>query len=234
MIVITGASEGIGFACALAALERTTGRVLITGRSAAKLERARDAVPRPARDRLLTMVSDQASRSDVTVLAARLRGAEPIEGAVLGVGVNPLYADGACRIHRLDAATVEATIATNCTHTLLLTAALLDGFRRRRAGALVLIGSQAAAAGLPGAALYSATKSFLGGLAGCAAHEYAGHGIRVHLVHPGVVRTPRTAAVADAFAARHGVPIAEPADVGDRIIELLLEGDPSEVEVDLC
>ena len=39
MILVTGASEGIGYACARLLLERSDGPVLITGRSEAKLIR---------------------------------------------------------------------------------------------------------------------------------------------------------------------------------------------------
>jgi NAD(P)-dependent dehydrogenase (short-subunit alcohol dehydrogenase family) len=233
MILVTGASEGIGLACAAALLERTTTTVLITARSAASLDRARQRVPGEARHRLLTMVSDQSRRADVDRLVERLRDEDSVEAAVLGVGVNPMYDDGPCRIHKLKAAVIEATIATNCTHTLIITAALLDRFRRQRRGALVWIGSRAAGTGPPGAALYSATKSFLDGLARTAANEYDGSAIRTHVVHPGVVRTPRTAAFADTFAARHGIQVADPADVGCRIAELLLGSGPPDLEVEL-
>ena len=233
MILVTGGSAGIGFACAVAALERTPSRVLITGRSAAHLESARARIPADLRARLDTRVCDQSRRADVDALVAALRATDAIEAAVLGVGVNPLYAEGPRRIHRLSAATIEATIATNCTHTLLITAALLDRFRQQRHGVLVWIGSQAAAAGPPGAALYCATKSFLGGLARSAASEYASHGVRVHVAHPGMVRTPRTAAIADEFAAQHGIAVAEADDVGSRIVALLLAGSRADVEVEV-
>jgi NAD(P)-dependent dehydrogenase (short-subunit alcohol dehydrogenase family) len=233
MILVTGGSEGIGYACALAALQRTSTPVLVTGRSGAKLEQARARTPAALRDRLRTVVSDQSLRSDVDALIARIRAADAIDGAVLGVGVNPMYQDGPCRLHKLGTTTIETTIATNCTHTVLLTTALLDRFRRQRRGALVWIGSQAAGIGLPGAALYAATKAFLSGLARAAAREYAGHGIRVHVAHPGLVRTPRTVGVADAFATRHDVCVADPDDVGAFIIELLLDGDASVAEVDV-
>jgi len=233
VILVTGASEGIGFSCARALLERTPATVLVTGRSQLKLDRARAELPDSLRGRLCAMACDQSRASDVAALVARIGVADVIEGAILAVGVNPAYAEGPRRIHALDAGTVEATIRTNCTHTVLLTAALLDRFRRQRAGVLVWIGSQGSAAGLPGAGLYGATKSFLSGLARAAHHEYAERGIRVHLAHPGLVRTPRTAAIADAFAARHGLRVAEAPDVADQIVALLLDGTPADVEVDL-
>jgi len=233
VILVTGASEGIGLACARLLLERTPASVLITGRSQLKLDRARAEVSEPLRERLCTMTCDQSRGPDVEALLARLGTADVVEGAILAVGVNPAYAEGPRHLHALDAATIEATIRTNCTHALRLTAALLDRFRRQRAGALVWIGSQASAAGLPGSGLYCATKSFLSGLARTAHNEYAGRGIRVHLVHPGIVRTPRTAAVADAFAARHGLRVAAAPDVARHIVDLLLDGAPAAVEVNL-
>lgn len=236
MILVTGASEGIGFACARELLARTPTSVLATGRSQAKLDRARESLPPPARERFCTLPSDQASGSDVRALVSRLDETTTIEGAILTVGVNPAYAEGHRRLHTLSAATIEETVRTNCTHTMLLTTALLDRFRRQRAGVLVWIGSQAQALGLPGAGLYCATKSFLSGLARAARNEYGagGGGVRVHLAHPGLVRTPRTAAMADAFARRHGLQVTDASHVARQIVGLMLDGDPCAVEVNLC
>ena len=233
MILVTGASEGIGLACTHALLERTDAPILITGRSQAKLARVLADLPLGIRERVCTMACDQARADDVEALIARVRTAGTIDGAVLTVGVNPTYSDGPCRLHGLETSTIEATVRTNCTHTTLLTVALLDRLRRQRSGVLVWIGSQAAAIGLPGAALYCATKSFLSGLARSAQHEYGRHGIRTHLAHPGLVRTPRTAAIVDAFAERHGVHVNEAPDAARQVVDLFLDGDPNAVEVNL-
>jgi short-subunit dehydrogenase len=234
VIVITGASEGIGYECAKALLDRTNTSVLVTGRCAEKLERAREALPASQRDRLRTLVCDQGDPRAVDELLSLLAATdEPLEGAILTVGVNPLYSEGPRRLHALDAATIDDTIRINCTHTLRITSALLERFRRQRAGVLIWIGSQAARFGMPGAALYGATKAFLSGVAVAAHREYAERGVRVHLLHPGVVRTPRTFAVADAFAARHGRPVAEACDVAGQVVDVFLAGVPSAVERDL-
>lgn len=234
MIVITGASEGIGHECAKALLERTEARVLVTGRDAGKLERARAALPVRQCERLHTHVCDQSDPHAVAELLGILTAPEvTLEGAILSVGVNPLYSEGPRRLHALDAGTIDRTIRTNCTHTLRISSALLGRFRRQRSGVLIWIGSRAARAGMPGAALYGATKAFLAGLAVAAHREYASHGVRVHLLHPGVVRTPRTHATADAFAAKHGVTVAEPADVARGIVDVLLAGDAAAVEMDV-
>jgi NAD(P)-dependent dehydrogenase (short-subunit alcohol dehydrogenase family) len=232
MILITGASQGIGFACARLLLERTASPVLITGRSAERLAAARDAVPPDLRARLLTLVSDQSDRRSVDELCALIRSAD-LESAILNVGVNPAFTDAPRRLHAVSTELVETAVRTNCAHLLLLTQAVLQRCWERRAGVLVWVGSQAQAVGLPGAATYCATKAFLVGLARAARHEYSRRGIRVQLVHPGLVRTPRTAATVDRFAAAHGVAVHEAGDVAARIVERVLCPGDDRVEVTL-
>ena len=234
MILVTGATQGIGLECARALLARTGLRVLITGRSDAGLARARARIPVSHQPRLLTRVCDQGNQADVEALGHFLAcTAAPLDGAILTVGVNPAYAEGPRRIHALTAETIDATIRVNCTHMLLLTTALLARFWRQRAGVLIWVGSQGALAGLRGAGLYGATKSFLSGLAHAAHHEYADRGVRVHLLHPGLVRTPRTAAVADAFASRHGIEVHEAPDVAGSIVSRFLGEVTAAVEINL-
>ena len=234
MILITGASAGLGFACARALLERTESELLLTGRREAALGCARERLPAGARGRVATFACDQSSPEALAALLARLAD-EPraIEGAILTVGVNPRYEQGPRRLDAVSAETLEAIVRTNCTHALRLSAALLGRFRRQRRGVLVWIGSRAARVGMPGASAYCATKAFLSGLAAATSREYADRGVRVHLLHPGLVRTPRTAVIADVFAAKHGLAVAEPDAVARAIVDVFLTGDPALVEHDL-
>ena len=234
MILVTGAGQGIGYECAKALLARTPTDVLITGRRADALHDARASVAPHFRARLLTRVCDQGSREDVEELAALLADEHTaLEGAILNVGVNPMYTEGPRHLHSLSTATIDATIRTNCTHTLLLTRALLARFRVQRGGVLIWVGSQAQRLGVRGAGVYCATKSFLSGLASVAHAEYARRGVRVHLMNPALVRTPRTAVVVDGFAAVHGLQVTEAATIARHIVDRFLSDAAAPVEVDL-
>lgn len=234
MILITGASQGIGYACAKALLARTDAKVLITGRDAPRLAAAREGVPPSQRERLFTRVCDQGCHGDVHRLGTFIASREAeLEGAILNVGINPAFREGPRRLHTVSAATIEDAVRTNCTHLLLLTGAILGTLWARRAGTVLWIGSRAPVVGMRGAAVYCASKAFLAGLARSTHNEYASRGVRVQLLHPSLVRTPRTAATVDRFAAAHGQPVHSADDVAASIVEHYLCPSGDAVEVNL-
>ncbi|MGB1719180.1 MAG: SDR family oxidoreductase, partial [Candidatus Latescibacterota bacterium] len=62
--------------------------------------------------------------------------------------------------------------------------------KKRRAGRIVLLGSEAALRGTQKGTIYCAAKFALRGFAQALREETARHGIAVTLVNPGMVRTP--------------------------------------------
>jgi NAD(P)-dependent dehydrogenase (short-subunit alcohol dehydrogenase family) len=228
MYLITGASQGIGFECARALLERTSSRVLITARHRAGLLAARQSLDGGRSSRLDVQACDQSLAVDVQRLIESVDAStEPLLGAVLNVGMNPRYVEGPRRLHQLSLETIHETVLTNCTHLAYLSGQLLLRLRGRPGACIVWVGSLAADVAPPGSGIYSATKSFLTGLVRTADHEYGHRGVRVHLVHPGPTRTPRIA--------RHlgAGPVREASDVGARIADLLIDGSPLEREIRL-
>jgi len=69
--------------------------------------------------------------------------------------------------------------------------------RRQKNGSIVLIASESAKAGIPGAAHYTASKAALEGLMRSAMWEYGPNGVRINVVSPGSTETDMFASVTD-------------------------------------
>jgi NAD(P)-dependent dehydrogenase (short-subunit alcohol dehydrogenase family) len=96
-------------------------------------------------------------------------------------------------------------------------------------GSIVNTSSIAGEVGFPGRCAYSATKAGINGLMRATAIEYAGDGIRVNSVLPGIVKTEmhREAASQEVDSDRLSVPVSEPmpdteqpGDIADAILFL--------------
>ncbi|MGB3388296.1 MAG: SDR family oxidoreductase [Pseudaminobacter sp.] len=119
----------------------------------------------------------------------------------------------------------------NLTGAFIMSQAVGLHMRRHEAGAIVHIGSVAAAFGRNGGGAYSAAKAGIVGLSNTICVEWGAHGIRSNVVHPGLMRTPLSEAFyqdpdvneqrcAQIALARPGV--AE--DVADMVRFLLSDG----------
>lgn len=83
----------------------------------------------------------------------------------------------------------DRVLAVNVTGAFLGMAAVTPVMKKARSGSIVNIVSMASLQGYPAAA-YATSKWALRGLSKTAALEFAGWGIRVNAVHPGLVDTP--------------------------------------------
>lgn len=91
-------------------------------------------------------------------------------------------------------------------------------------GAIVNVASASSLIGMPMQAAYSSSKWGLRGLAKTAAVELGRYGIRVNTIHPGVVRSPLTAALDEAMFEVYAVSrIGEPSDIGAAVVYLASE-----------
>lgn len=91
------------------------------------------------------------------------------------------------------------SLEINLTGAFVAAKAVLPGMRKRKRGAVVLIGSAAVGTGGGGRIDYVSAKAGLEGLNKALTREFAPHGIRCNLVHPSLVET-------DLLHSRHSDP----------------------------
>lgn len=179
--VITGATSGIGRACAFRLHEEGAHLVLV-GRRQERL----DALARELGERCHLAALDVRQRD---VLFATL-GALP--SAVANVDILINSAGLALGLDPVASASVddcEAMIDTNCKGLVYATRALLPGMIARGSGHVVHIGSVAATYPYPAGHVYGATKAFVHQFSQGMKADLAGTGVRVTCVEPGMVET---------------------------------------------
>src|SRR5580658_6247814 len=176
---VTGASRGIGRACARALAEAGV-RVVLAARDRAKLEEAASEIPGS------TWVEIDLGSPDS--IKAALAKAGKIDILVNNAAITK---DGlALRMKKDD---WDAVLAANLTGAFLTIQQVLHGMMRERWGRIINISSVVAEAGNPGQANYVASKAGLIGLTKTIAQEMASRNITVNAVAPGFIDTDMTA-----------------------------------------
>ncbi len=179
VVLITGASSGIGQACA-AYLAGRDWRVFGTRRGSSNSE-----VGAPFE--MITMdVDDDASVQ--AGVAAVLERAGRLDAVVNNAGISLMGP-----IEDTSTEEAKAQMETNFFGVLRVCRGTLPALRRQGGGHIVNISSLAAVVGLPFSGLYSASKFALEGLSESLRHEARPFGIRVVMVEPGDFRTAITA-----------------------------------------
>lgn len=177
VVLITGASEGIGAACA-AAFRARGARISVTARSAAKLAEAAgpDGLAIPGD------ITDAAVRR--AVVDGTIKRFGRIDVLVNNAGRG--FYHPACQAPVEDA---ERLFALNVFAPLDLARLVVPRMREQGGGAIVNVSSIAGRIALPWMTIYSASKFALGALTDGLRLELAGTGIRTMTVCPGYVRT---------------------------------------------
>ncbi|MDC0713204.1 SDR family oxidoreductase [Stigmatella sp. ncwal1] len=182
--LVTGASSGIGEACAIA-LSQAGARLVLVGRREERLQTLAAKLAAPAHVLLL----DVRSRSDVEAAVASL----PPEFANVDILVNNAgLALGTSLAHEASLDDWETVIDTNCKGLVYITHALLPGMVQRNRGHIVNLGSVAATYPYPGGNIYGATKAFLHQFSQNLKADLIGTRVRVTDVQPGMVETEFT------------------------------------------
>ena len=185
--LVTGASQGIGRACALE-LARAGATVALAARNEAKLAEVATEIA-AAGGQAAAFALDVSS--EVSIKAGAKAVIERFGKVEILVNNAGITRDGLMlRMKRHD---WDDVLGTNLTGAFLLTQALLSPMLKNRWGRIVNISSVVGRTGQAGQVNYAASKAGLIGLTRSMAREVASRGITVNAVAPGYIETPMTA-----------------------------------------
>ncbi|HEX6347423.1 SDR family oxidoreductase [Umezawaea sp.] len=227
VVVITGASRGIGEATALRLADHGA-KVVLGARGPDQLEALAERIAASGGD-VAWAATDVRRREDVAALvelACERFGA--LDVLVNNAGVMPVSPLDELRVDDWD-----AMVDVNVKGVLNGIAAALPVFRRQGSGQFVATASTAAFKTVPGQAVYSGTKFAVRAICDGLRQE-AGDGFRVTVVSPGMTATDFASSVTDpATRARLEAvrdAVAMPADAVARAVVFAIE-QPDDVDV---
>jgi len=203
--LVTGASRGIGAACAIAlahaGFDVAIGYVRDADGAAATAT-ACQAAGVQAFTHQVDVADDQSAAAFV---AAAEEAFGSLEAVVLNAGITK---DGLAM--RMSTDDWQSVIRTNLDGAFWTAKAALRGMMKARSGSIVAISSVIGLGGNAGQANYAAAKAGMIGMAKSLAKEVGSRGIRVNVVAPGYIETDMTADLADDVKAKllDGLPLA--------------------------
>jgi NAD(P)-dependent dehydrogenase (short-subunit alcohol dehydrogenase family) len=222
VIVVTGASRGIGEAIVRAAVDAGA-KVVLASRKQADLDRVAAALPS---DRVLAVACHPGKAEDVEALFAKaVDKFGRVDGAVNNAATNPYFGP---LLDTPDAA-IDKTIEVNVRGYLYVARAFVKHARSREGGgSLVNIASVAGTRAAPMQGIYGATKAAVISMTQTLAFELGSSKIRVNAIAPGLVETKFASAIVQNPMLRDHVvgrtPLgrhAQPAEIAGAVIYLL-------------
>ena len=182
VIIITGASSGIGEAAARR-LVRGGANVVIFARRADRLAALAQELD-PTGAKVLAVAGDVTSDADRRKLVtATLQKFGRIDGLVNNAGY------GTCPVELVPVDLIRKNYETNIFSLIALTQLVLPPMRERGDGCVVNIGSVAGKIARPLSSIYDSTKHALEALTDGLRGELKPFGVRVTLIRPGFIAT---------------------------------------------
>jgi len=189
--LVTGASQGIGRACALV-LAAGGAKVALCARNEEKLQQVAGEIAAQGGEAAvfkLDVASEDEIKAGVKAVLARF---ERIDILVNNAGVTRDQL-----MMRMKRADWDDVINTNLTGPFLLTQAAIVGMLKQRWGRVINVTSIFGQIGQAGQANYASSKAGLIGLTMAVAREVASRGITVNAVAPGFIETAMTSVLPD-------------------------------------
>jgi 3-oxoacyl-[acyl-carrier protein] reductase len=189
--LITGASQGIGRACALE-LARSGASVALAARNLDKLAQVATEITAAggtANAFALDIANEDSIKECAKAVVAHFGGVHVL---VNNAGITRDIL--AMRMKRKD---WDDVLTTNLTGAFLLTQALMSQMVKNRWGRIINITSVVGETGQAGQSNYAASKAGLIGLTKSLARELASRSITVNAVAPGYIETAMTAVLTD-------------------------------------
>lgn len=208
---VTGGSQGIGRAIALALAERGAD-VAVMARSLEKCEAVAEEIRGLGR-RALAVRGDLAEAAEIK--AAIEKTASELGPINILVNNAAITRDGLMlRMKRDD---WDAVINTNLTGVFLTTQSVLPMMTKARKGRIINLTSVVAQSGNVGQVNYISAKAGIIGFTKAVAREYATRNITVNAVAPGFIETPMTDVLSEAArtAMLEQIPLKRPGTAQD-------------------
>jgi 3-oxoacyl-[acyl-carrier protein] reductase len=204
--LVTGGSQGIGRATALA-LAEAGADVAVMARSLDKCEAVAEEIRALGR-RALAVRGDLGVEADIKAAVAQVS----TELGTINILVNNAAITRDGLLLRMKREDWDAVINTNLTGVFVLTQQVLPMMTKARKGRIINLTSVVAQSGNPGQVNYISAKAGIIGFTKAVAREYAARNITVNAIAPGFIETPMTAVLPDAAkeAMLNQIPLKRP------------------------
>ncbi|MEM7313755.1 MAG: 3-oxoacyl-[acyl-carrier-protein] reductase [Planctomycetota bacterium] len=217
--IVTGASQGLGRAIALA-LAVNDCKVACVARTEAKLQETVSAI-QEAGGVAEAFTGDVSNRESVEAVVDAVH--EKFDR--LDVVVNNAGITRDTLLPRMSDDEWESVINTNLNGAFYMSRAASRIMMRARYGRIINISSVSGLIGNPGQTNYSASKAGLIGMTRSLSRELAGRKVTVNAVAPGFIESEMTAVLGDSIVAevKKRIPakrLGNPADVGAAVLYL--------------
>jgi len=187
--LVTGSSQGIGFALAQG-LAGAGAAIVLNGRDISKIDAAAQTLENAGATvhKLAFDVTDHAA------CATAVNGFESEHGAI-DILVNNAGMQHRTPLEDFDPVMFDKLLQTNVASVFHVGQAVAKHMIKRKAGKIINIASIQTALARPGIAPYTATKGAVANLTKGMATDWAPHGLQVNAIAPGYFDTPLNAAL---------------------------------------